>query len=549
MAITDIIKGLGVSQAIRLTELGKIKIGGLGASRPTQGGGTFRMPRKDDHFTITTLTRVNGEPKGDLIPDRDLMVELTDLYGDDDGKLRQIPIRLLSNDVDEVLQSAFVWYGGKTVGARSDGTRVVWTNDPHTGRRNPSPIEEEWKPEMLEMRDSRGNKLFKLHSVFNCVVASRESRFGGVYKFRTTSVISFKQLYASLLHVHQLTGGILTNLPLFMVVRPIQVAPDGKPSTVYVVHVEIRGASIDEVQIRAQKQMQFALENHKRMAAAQNEYRKLLAAPGEEGQDEAEDISAEFHPEMDSPEPAPATYDIIDAESEVVVPIKPIPPAPVTDQGQPPASSPIPSPAPSSSAAQAPSENKVPVGSGPLTTPFTDDKNPSPHAASALAATKESLNPAPKAPKSTGRPAKAAPVPPEQQQAAPTPSESMEAETTTQCPSCQGFTQIDAKQCHICGFPFVDRLPAVPMNQNTGEPSPEEKRRIAAEEFVQDTSRLKGWIMQMRTMALVTPLYAKAVEKSKPKSEFIGDWTEGELKRVAFGLKLAILERDAKAKK
>ena len=41
------------------------------------------------------------------------------------------------------------------------------------------------------------------------MIAAKESRFGGVYKFRTTSIISFKQLYSSLLHIHQLTGGVL----------------------------------------------------------------------------------------------------------------------------------------------------------------------------------------------------------------------------------------------------------------------------------------------------------------------------------------------------
>lgn len=311
MAIAEILQSLGKDGEVRLTELGKIKIGGLGASRPTRGGGTFRMPRKDDHFTVTTLHR---NAAGDLITDTRLMEQLIEHYGDpEDGKLRQIPIRLLSDDIDEVLQSAIVWYGGKKVAARSDGKMVTWFFDRRNGRKLDQPLEEEWKPEYFGLTNSQGAKLFKIHSVLNCVIAAEESRFGGVYKFRTTSVVSSKQLYASLLHVHQLTGGVLTGMPLMLVVRPIQVSPNGQTTTVYVVHVELRGAGLKELQEAAVKQMQYMLENRQRILTAKKEYQKLLAAPGTETDvAEVEQLTEEFHPELTTPEEAPEHFDILD---------------------------------------------------------------------------------------------------------------------------------------------------------------------------------------------------------------------------------------------
>ena len=337
MSIVDIVNGMGPDTEVRVTELGKIKIGGLGESRPTQSGGTFRIPRKDDHFTITTLQRTQAK---DLIADKPLMEQLLAEYGDEDGKLRQIPVRVLSNDVDDVLQSAFVWYGGKVVGARSDGKTVTWNCDPHNGKRLAQPKEEPWTPAMLELRDSRGNKLFKLHSVFNCVIAAKQSRFGGVYKFRTTSVISFKQLYGSLLHVHQLTGGVLMGMPLMLVVRPMQVAPDGKATTVYVVHVELRGEGLAQLQAQAVEQMRFMLENRQKVIQTTEQYRRLLLPPGHETASDAADIQEEFAPEATAPEPAPDYVEILDGKPDapkvdpetVDIPaIDPVPDAPTID--------------------------------------------------------------------------------------------------------------------------------------------------------------------------------------------------------------------------
>ncbi len=298
MSVEDILESLPGKSS--LVELGKIKIGGKSSqNRTSSSGGSWRAPVKYDHFVLTTMNR---DAAGDLIEDKALMDQLKGKYGDGDGKLRRIPIRLLSDDIDDVIQSAFVWYGGKTVGARSDGTRVLWNNNPKDGTKYNPPYEDDWKPEMLDWKNSKGVKLFKPHTNFSCVIAAEEARWGGVYKFRTTSIISLRQLHGSLLHLSQLTGGILVGMPLMLCVRPMQVAPEGKATTVHVVHVELRGGDLMQLQEKALQMAQFRLQFKEKVQQTTRQYRRLLTGPGMESDDEAKDIAEEFEPTEEIPE-------------------------------------------------------------------------------------------------------------------------------------------------------------------------------------------------------------------------------------------------------
>lgn len=287
----------------RITELGKIKIGGKDQNvRQSAGGGSWRAPRKLDHFIITGMGR---DDKGDLQQDTELMQSLVSQgYADPDGKLRRLPIMLLSNDLEEVIQASYVWYAGRRVAARSDGIEVIWYGDPQTMKFLPEPRPPEpWDKKFLEYRTPKGAKLFKLHTIFNCVIAVPEAHWGGVYKHRTTSDISASQLLGSLMHIQKLTGGTLKGLPLEMVVRPMQVEPEGKVTTVYVTHVELIGKDLLDIRRMALEQAQKENEVSKLMHRTQIEYKKLLRAPGEnEAIDESSDVAEEFHPESIDPD-------------------------------------------------------------------------------------------------------------------------------------------------------------------------------------------------------------------------------------------------------
>lgn len=97
----------------KLAEGGKIKIGGKGEARQSRSGGTYRVPRKDNHFTITTTQREGGSPDGDLIRDDRIMGLLASEYADGDGKIRTLPIVLHSDDIDLVFPTAYVSYTGR----------------------------------------------------------------------------------------------------------------------------------------------------------------------------------------------------------------------------------------------------------------------------------------------------------------------------------------------------------------------------------------------------------------------------------------------------
>lgn len=278
----------------RINELGKVKIGGLGAEKQSRSGGTYRVPAKFDHFLITTMNR---GPKGDLIPDTALMNSLKE-FNDHDGKLRQLPIYVLSNEPEDIMQSAFVWYEGKKLAARSDGEMLTIFYDAHKNEWLANPRETEWNPAWRDLKDKKGNRRFKLHTTLNVVIAATEARYGGFYKFRTTSEISANQLYGSLIHLRELTGGILRGLPLRMIVRPIQVCPNGVTSTVQVVHLEMRGPDLMSIQKLALERAQFEVSNRRQLEVARLEYKKMLFPPGVgESTDDQAAIADEFQPE------------------------------------------------------------------------------------------------------------------------------------------------------------------------------------------------------------------------------------------------------------
>lgn len=268
-----------------ITQLGYIKIGGLkNETRKSEAGTSWSPPEKWDHFKIMRSYR---DASDRLVVDTELMDQLDrDGMVDPDGKLRQIPIQVLSNDIEDVLQCAYLWYSGRKLAARYDGRLLTWHCDLKAMKWLEKPIIEEidldhFKEKRLTKLDAKGNRLFKLHSIFNCVIQAEKARFGGVYRFRTGSEISASQLLGSLQTLADLTGGILRGIPLRLALRPIKVNPlvKGKKasSTVYVVHVELRANDLLDVQAKALEMAKWELANQQ----TRIEYKRYLSAPGE----------------------------------------------------------------------------------------------------------------------------------------------------------------------------------------------------------------------------------------------------------------------------
>jgi hypothetical protein len=291
----------------RLAELGKIKVGGKGAERTSSKGTKYRVPVKWDHFVITTLER---DAAGDLKPDTQLMERLLHKYGVEVDeaqpgggtkkvkRLREIPIAVLSDDLDQLIQASYCWYSGRKLAAVCDGENCTWYQ--RKGQVLPVPETVPCDGEHT-VKDGKGNSIFKLHAKFGCVIADGEARWGGLYFLRSTSVITAEQLYGTLQHIQRLTGGILQGLPLRMVVRTVEVNPtvDGvqTSSKVPVIHIELRGQDLNQIQQLALQQAQLRIKNERELSATAQEYVKLLKAPGQdEPEEEQADVAEEFAP-------------------------------------------------------------------------------------------------------------------------------------------------------------------------------------------------------------------------------------------------------------
>lgn len=273
-----------------LTEGGKIKAGYRGDERTSRNGKTFRVPEKLDHFIVTKTTR---DDDGDFEPDDTVMEALPK---DSWGLVREIPIVVHSDVIDEVFLNSYALYIGGQLGCRGDGeTATRWFKD----RKWTEPVAIQCTCAYLGAKDG---PVCKPHGTLHCSLRLRgQALAGAIFKFRTTSIITIQRIIGSLQQI-KAACGTLRGLPLALCLRPVRVTPDGVPaSTVYCAHVELRGDDLLAVQRRVLEiaQMRRALETgeYDRDDAA---YRALLEPPGgdQESDEERGEVAAEFHPDV-----------------------------------------------------------------------------------------------------------------------------------------------------------------------------------------------------------------------------------------------------------
>jgi len=303
-----------------IVEVGKLKIGELGPPRPkASGNGTWRPPVKLDHFKITTLHR---DQDGQLQVDEPLMASLAPFADKRDGKLRAIPIMFPSNDLDDIMQSTHVWYVGKKLAGRREGKKVTFYYDPTTGAELKEPLVGAWNDSFLDQVDpadrQKKRKLFKRFTTLNVMVAGGMARWGGLYKFRTCGEISARQLYGSLLVLQKAAAGVLRG-PIFrMVVRPMQVSPEGATTTVHVVHVEYVSQDAKELLRQAQEQAALEAATTESIERANRQLKQLLAA----AVDEPPDADEEFEPLVfDKPGPRMVEGELPEEEYKPAPPV------------------------------------------------------------------------------------------------------------------------------------------------------------------------------------------------------------------------------------
>ena len=219
-----------------LAEIGKIKIGEKGKWIEKNGKRSFQLPVKLDHFKIKTLER--GED-GNFIEDVDLEKKI--VGSNKTESLKKIPVFLLFDDIERNIQSRYCcFYKGKMFCSGDGETSLRITQDREL--RKTQPMEEMNCPcERLDPDFQDKSAKCKLSMVLSVMIPASE-HLGGIYKFRSTSYNSYKQLVGAMLMVKQFAGQRLAGIPLNLVVGTKTVqSPDGGSQKASVVSLEFAG--------------------------------------------------------------------------------------------------------------------------------------------------------------------------------------------------------------------------------------------------------------------------------------------------------------------
>ncbi|MCU4420118.1 recombination directionality factor [Acinetobacter lwoffii] len=221
------IKGLAITPPI----LGRISIG-----RMVEKNGK-RLPEKDDQFTITSqIQSKEGWVKHPL--DDQLRANTPN------QKLRSIPVRMIFNDPDLNLRAEYTLFDRQT------GRPVCVGNGETCQRLTNQGVEQHpcLSPDLCPLAQGGNCKPYgRLH------VNLDESDEFGTFIFRTTGFNSIRTLVARLSYYHAASNGLLSCLPLQLILR-------GKSTTqsyrqpVYYVDLTLRdGISLNEAIIQAKQ--------------------------------------------------------------------------------------------------------------------------------------------------------------------------------------------------------------------------------------------------------------------------------------------------------
>ena len=221
------IKGLAITPPI----LGRISIG-----RMIEKNGK-RLPEKDDQFTITSqIQSKEGWVKHPL--DDQLRANTPN------QKLRSIPVRMIFNDPDLSLRAEYTLFDRQTGRPVCVGNGETCQRLTNQGvEQHPCP-----SPDLCALAQGGNCKPYgRLH------VNLDESDEFGTFIFRTTGFNSIRTLAARLSYYHAASNGLLSCLPLQLILR-------GKSTTqsyrqpVYYVDLTLRdGISLNEAIIQAKQ--------------------------------------------------------------------------------------------------------------------------------------------------------------------------------------------------------------------------------------------------------------------------------------------------------
>ena len=268
----------------QLAERGKVKIGEKGEMKTSLGGKQFAQPRKLDHFVITTLQR---DAAGRLLPDTALMARLKP----EGGKITEIPVRLLYDDIELNFQTRYACYRGNRCWCSGDG-EVAQRLAGQNGKFQEVPCP-------CERQDPfyNGQDRCKILGTLQVLIEGTD-RIGGVWKYRTTSWNTVNAVLSSLALIKTVSGGPLAGIPLWLVLSPktVTVPTTGQNMVVFVVSLEYRGPEQELAEL-GYDIARRRVEHRVRMDNIEAQARRMLLLPHAEPIEEQAETGAEFYPE------------------------------------------------------------------------------------------------------------------------------------------------------------------------------------------------------------------------------------------------------------
>jgi len=335
-------------------ETGKIKIGEAGPVRESQGGKSFRLPTKLDHFKI--VTRFRGQDGRFILDD-----EIHKIVGE---KPRELDVILVYDDPALNSPHRLTCYEGTRLYCEGDGESARRLNK--DGLYQPQPCtcplltavdkapENQNRPQNQWLR-------CKPYGVLRVQLPQKKSSIG-VYGFRTTSSETLSNIISVQEAILIRTGGLLAGIPLKLCMYPTTDNTPGGSTTNWKVMLDLPDGGWEAVEKHAReiaKQRLVTLTDMKALVAGHR--RALAAAPMD--QDEIEEIVSELYPEQATA----ADGAVIEATGQVIE--EPI---------QPPAVAPLPGPAPAPEPLPPPVGTPAPAPQSvlPLTPPATQTPPP-----------------------------------------------------------------------------------------------------------------------------------------------------------------------------
>ena len=221
------IKGLAITPPI----LGRISIG-----RMIEKNGK-RLPEKDDQFTITSqIQSKEGWVKHPL--DDQLRANIPN------QKLRSIPVRMIFNDPDLSLRAEYTLFDRQTGRPVCVGNGETCQRLTNQGvEQHPCP-----SPDLCPLAQGGNCKPYgRLH------VNLDESDEFGTFIFRTTGFNSIRTLAARLNYYHAASNGLLSCLPLQLILRGKSTTQSYRQQVYYVDLTLREGISLNEAIIQAKQ--------------------------------------------------------------------------------------------------------------------------------------------------------------------------------------------------------------------------------------------------------------------------------------------------------